>query len=82
MIERHAGFGLRLWAHVCKAIWQFVGEENTNQVEIDTDLNQQEKVKLILLCNAKIALKKVVPFDSTHFYLFSLLSTICTQIVS
>ena len=54
----HPGLGLWLRAHVCKAIQWFVGEVNTIQVEIETDLNQQENVKDNFIVHCKNGFEK------------------------
>ena len=62
IIEMHAVFGLWLCAHVCKAIWQFVGKVNTNQLGIKTDLKQQENVKANFIVQYKNGLEGSCPF--------------------
>jgi len=47
--------------HVYKAIWQFVGEVNMNQLGIKTDLNQQENVKANFIVQCKNGLEGSCP---------------------
>ena len=62
VIEMHAGFGLWLRAHVCKAVWLFLGEVNLNKQEIETDLNQQENVKANFIVQCKNGWEGSCPF--------------------
>jgi len=49
-------------ACICKAIWRFVGEVNTNQRGIETDVNQQENVKANFIAQCKNGLEGSCPF--------------------